>query len=388
MFLSRRYALRMFLGSLAGTVALGQSCSTNQSSANQSKQNWMADGSSTTPTGETEATLRELASRKGVLYGACAKYPELSSDSEIMVHYARECAVLVPENELKWGELRRSADQFDFRAADWMADFADQQNLLFRGHTLVWNQSIPPWLSDYATPQNAEQLMTDHIKTVMGRYAGRMHSWDVVNEAVQLGQPNHLMQSIWRDRIGPDYIELAFRTAAEADPETMLVFNDNRFEYDSRNAESRRAATLELLGNLKAKGTPIHAFGIQGHLWGHLNHDINYSRYREFLQNVADLGLKILITELDVVDEELPADLNERDRAVAAAYAEYLSVVLDEPAVIAVLTWGLSDRYTWVSSFFPRSDNLPVRPLPLDHNLDRKPAWSAIARAFDQAPQR
>lgn len=373
----------MFLGSLAGTVALGQSCS-----ANQSQSNWMADASSPAPGGETEATLRDLASRKGILYGACAKYPELSSDAEIRAHYARECAVLVPENELKWGELRRSADQFDFRAADWMADFADQHNLLFRGHTLVWNQSVPPWLRDSATPQNAEQLMTDHIKTVMGRYAGRMHSWDVVNEAVQLGQPNNLMQSVWRDQIGPDYIELAFRTAAEADPETMLVFNDNRLEYDSRNAESRRSATLELLANLKAKGTPIHAFGIQGHLWGHLNHDINYSRYREFLQNVADLGLKILITELDVVDEELPADINDRDRAVAAAYAEYLSVVLDEPAVIAVLTWGLSDRYTWVSSFFPRSDNLPVRPLPLDSNLDRKPAWSAIARAFDQAPQR
>jgi len=371
MFISRRQSLRLFLGSLLGSIAVEHSCVANSIQPISS-----------------QPVLKQLASNKGILYGASAKYPELSSDSEVRVWYARECGILVPENELKFGELRHSRDRFNFDAADWMAEFAATHNVLFRGHTLIWNQSIPPWLQDYATRQNAEQLMVEHIKTVMGRYTGQMHSWDVVNEAVQLGQPNHLMQSLWLDRIGPDYIELAFRTAAEVDPNTMLVFNDNRFEYESRNAAERQDATLNLLSDLKSKGTPIHALGIQGHLWGHLNQTINYDRYREFLRNVADLGLKILITELDVVDQELPGDINDRDQMVAAAYEAYLSAVLDEPAVIAVITWGLSDRYSWVSRFFPRSDNLPVRPLPLDTDLNRKPAWAAIARAFEQAPSR
>lgn len=385
MVLSRRKTLHLFLGSLAGSAALAQSCAGNGIlQLNPIEQIADQAGNST----HTNATLKELAARKGLLYGACAKFSELSTDAEMATQFAHECAILVPENELKLGELRRSSDRYDFDAADWLADFTDTHDMLFRGHTLVWNQSIPPWLRDSATRQNAEQIMTDHIKTVMGRYAGRMHSWDVVNEAVQLGEPNNLKRSIWRDLIGPDYIELAFRTAAEADPNTLLVFNENRFEYESRHADARRMAMLDLLSDLKAKGAPIHALGIQGHLWGHLNGDINYTRLREFLANASDLNLKILITELDVVDEELPGDVNERDRTVAAAYEEYLSVVLDEPAVIAVMTWGLSDRYTWISKFFPRADNLPVRSLPLDINLNRKPAWNAIARAFEQAPSR
>ena len=95
-----------------------------------------------------------------------------------------------------------------------------------------------------------------------------------------------------------------------------------------------------------------------------------------------------MVTELDVKDASLSADIAMRDRIVAAAYEDYLNVVLDEPAVIAVLTWGLSDRYTWLSEFAPRQDGLPVRPLPLDKNMNRKLAWNAIARAFDQAPIR
>lgn len=370
------------------SIALKQSCMANSVQPTLSRSVQLPIASSSDQSVIMNAALRQLASSKGILYGASAKYPELSSDAEIRAQYTRECAVLVPENELKLGELRRNVDQFNFDAADWMVDFAETNNILFRGHTLIWNQSIPPWLRDYATQQNAEQLMMDHIKTVMGRYVGKIYSWDVVNEVVQLGQPNHLMQSLWLEQVGSDYIEMAFRTAAEVDPNTLLVFNENRFEYESRNASARQEATLNLLSNLKAKGTPIHALGIQGHLWGHLNQDINYTQYREFLRNVADLGLKILITELDVVDQELPGDVTDRDRMVATAYEAYLTAVLDEPAVIAVITWGLSDRYTWVSRFFPRSDNLPVRPLPLDINLNRKPAWTAIANAFEQAPVR
>jgi endo-1,4-beta-xylanase len=127
--------------------------------------------------------------------------------------------------------------------------------------------------------------------------------------------------------------------------------------------------------------------GIQSHLFANETR-FNAQKLRSFLKNVASMDLKILITEMDVMDKKLPLEAVVRDGIVAAAYEDYLSVVLDEPAVICVTTWGLSDRYTWLSEFYPRSDGAAVRPLPLDTNFKRKLAWNAIARAFDHAPKR
>lgn len=182
--------------------------------------------------------------------------------------------------------------------------------------------------------------------------------------------------------MGPDYIDIAFRTAAEADPQALLVYNDYGLEYNTREEEAKRTAVLKLLGHLKSIGTPVHALGIQSHLW---KPRFNSRKFGAFLHDVSDLGLKILITEMDVVDKLMPLDVDARDLMVARVYEDYLSVVLDEPAVIAVLTWGLSDRYTWLAKKQSRKDHALVRPLPLDAELRRKPAWKAISRAFDKA---
>jgi endo-1,4-beta-xylanase len=167
----------------------------------------------------------------------------------------------------------------------------------------------------------------------------------------------------------------------------MLVYNENALEYSSRKDEVKRTAVLKLLERLKSRGTPIHALGIQSHLVAQ-EATLNAKKLRSFLSDVASLGLKILITELDVSDQKLPSDPAVRDRIVAGVYEDYLSVVLDEKAVIAVLNWGLSDRHTWLSTFTPRSDGAPVRPLPLDSSFKPKLAWNAMARAFDQARKR
>jgi endo-1,4-beta-xylanase len=142
-----------------------------------------------------------------------------------------------------------------------------------------------------------------------------------------------------------------------------------------------------LLEGLKSKGTPIHALGIQAHLLPGKN-KFNQEKLRRFLRDVASLGLKIMITEMDVADKELPVDIKIRDRIIAGVYEDYLSAALDEKAVIAVITWGLSDRNSWLSEFQPRDDHAPVRPLPLDAQMQRKLVWNAIARAFDHAPKR
>ena len=135
--------------------------------------------------------------------------------------------------------------------------------------------------------------------------------------------------------------------------------------------EKRRAAVLKLLEKLMAKGIPVHALGIQSHLSAHHNREFDAQKFRKFLSDVASMGLKIVISELDVADNELPQDIKLRDRLVAEAYYQYLSVVLDEPAVTTVINWGLSDRHTWLSDFAPRKDGAEVRPLLLDEQYDK-----------------
>jgi endo-1,4-beta-xylanase len=190
-----------------------------------------------------------------------------------------------------------------------------------------------------------------------------MHSWDVVNEAIAVyeGQPLGLRKTPWSELLGPDYIEIAFRAAAKADPKALLVYNDYGLEYDTPEDEAKRTAVLKLLKHLKSKGVPIQALGIQSHLEGH---------------------------ELDVNDQKLPANPAVRDRIVAAIYEDYLSAALSEKAVTTVVVWGITDRISWLSTKNPRADGAALRPLPLDANFKPKLVWNAIARAFDRAPKR
>lgn len=336
------------------------------------------------------STLRAQAAAKGLIFGAAGQYKQLNSDKAYANLFAQQCGMLVPENELKFNNLLRpSPNRFDFTRSDWLARFARSHDMLLRGHTLVWHVGLPNWFKATVNKQNAEKILREHIAIVAGHYAGRIHSWDVVNEAINLDsqRSDNLRNTPWLQFLGPDYIDLAFRTASDADPQALLVYNDFDLDYDIPKAENKRNATLKLLERWKAKGTPIQALGTQAHLQANPR-GLQFTRIRRFLSNVADLGLKILITELDVHDRNLPRDSGVRDREVASMYEDYLSAVLDEPAVIAVITWGLSDRYTWLASNQPRSDKAPVRPLPFDGQLKPKLAYQAIARAIAQAPAR
>jgi endo-1,4-beta-xylanase len=334
------------------------------------------------------ASLRDRAAAKGLLYGAAVETRGLQ-DADFATTLANECSILVPENELKWRAVRPSPSQFNFRGSDRLADFARQNQMKFRGHTLVWHGSIPEWFKQQATRANAEQLLETHISTVVRRYAGKIHSWDVVNEAILPGNDgvNGLRDSLWHQLLGPSYIDIAFRAAAAADPNALLVYNDYGLEIDNADQNARRSETLRLLERLKSQGVPVQALGTQSHLWAGESR-FNATKLREFFRDVASLGLKILITELDVVDRNLPRDIAQRDRGVADTYRAFLDAALDEPAVIAVLTWGLSDRRTWLSRARPRRDGASVRPLPFDAQMQPKPAYEAIGAAFDAAPRR
>lgn len=390
-FLTRRLLFKFGLGALVGfgTVSTAKSILLNRRL--QALDNPHRDFTVT-----EHCSLKECARKKGLIYGGSARYEQLIEDRQFAEQFIQESGILVPEWELKWSAgnklLRPGPDEFDFSAADGMADFASKNNLLFRGHTLIWHESLPKWFQEVVNYDNAKQIMEHHIKTVVGRYAGRMHSWDVVNEAIAYDpikskRADRLRETPWLKFLGPDYIDLAFRIAAAADPKAMLVYNDFGVDYGDTMSRVKRQAILDLLKSLKEKGTPVHALGIQAHLKGDSNYFYPKS-LRQFLREVAKLDLKILITEMDVIDKKLPAAIDVRDRIVAGAYEDYLAVVLDEPAVIAVITWGLSDRYTYLSEYHPRTDGKSVRPLPLDTTLKHKLAWNAIARSLNHSTYR
>jgi endo-1,4-beta-xylanase len=333
-------------------------------------------------------TLKTLAAAKGIIYGVECNTWDLAADPELANAIVQQCAMLV-DGSLKWEITRPAPYTFNFERSDWRAQFAQEKRLQLRGHTLIWHVNLPQWFYEIVTPQNADRVLIEHVQTITRRYAGKMHSWDVVNEAMEPndGRSDGLRRSPWFELLGEDYIHLAFQVAAEADPDAMLVYNDYGMEYGNAAHEQRRVTILKFLERQLTKGTPIHALGIQSHMVGDQT-DFDAPRFQRFLAAVADLGLKILITELDVIDQNLPADIRQRDRQIANVYQDYLSAALAEPAVIAVLQWGLSDRHTWLSEYYPRPDGLPVRPLPLDAQLRPKLAWEAIGRTFEQASRR
>jgi endo-1,4-beta-xylanase len=328
------------------------------------------------------SSLSVLAKQRGILFGT-AIGPLVATDEAYRAVVAADAGIVVPEYELKWRFIEKTQGVYDFSAVDRQVAFAQQNGMAFRGHTLVWHQSLPGWFSSVVTSGNAREFMTRHITNVVGRYKGRFHSWDVVNEAIDAtpSGAGGLRNTPWLQMIGPDYIQIAFEAAAAADPGAMLVYNDFGLIYASGGGDAKRAATLRMLERLVSRGVPIHAVGLQGHVEAPIqNFDPNIL-YR-FCTDVAALGLKIMVTELDVSDQYAPADIAVRDAVVADAYSAILSCVLSVPATVAVLTWGLSDIHSWLSSSRPRSDGLPVRPLLYTDTMQKKLAWSAVACAL------
>ena len=333
--------------------------------------------------------LRKLAAAKGLIYGTAISAASVKADPEFADLVLRHAGLVVAENDMKWDHLNWWRPEDDnYGAADTVAAFALDNGLVLRGHNLLWYRSTPHWFFDLRDKRAMERAVVAHIHSVTARYRGQIHSWDVVNELIEPGhrRPDGLRTAVFLEKMGPDYIDLAHHTARGADPRAVLVVNEYGLELDAPDHEARRVTLLNLLERMLRSGTPVDAVGIQAHLPGVGGPPLSASRLRRFLAEIAGLGLAIQITELDVIDTDAPADETIRDRLAADMYSRFLDVALDEPAVEMVVTWGLSDRYSWLAK--SRRDRLPARPLPFDADLKPKPAFDAMARAFAHAPQR
>lgn len=330
----------------------------------------------------TRRGLRDFASSRGVLYGCAAATYELK-DAAFATALAEEAGMLSAEYEMKRAALEPEPGQYDFSGGDGLLAFARKQGMAFRGHTLVWHHSNPPWLEEALQGVDAERLLTEYIAAVMGHYKGRAHSWDVVNEAIYPpdGRRDSLRNTMWLKRLGPAYIDMAFHAAHETDPAALLVYNDWGCELGAPENDRFRAVTLDFLERALARGVPIHALGLQGHLSA-FGTQVDQGKLAKFLDVVKAMGLTILVTEHDVDDSGGPSDAATRDQAVADASRRFLDVMLGNAATKAVLTWGLSDRFVDPPGWRDRLAGRYPRPLPLDRDYQRKPMWHALAKAF------
>jgi endo-1,4-beta-xylanase len=290
---------------------------------------------------------------------------------------------------MKWGGLRPSPSIFDFTLADRMMRFAKLTGQRARGHNLCWHEGLPLWFRYTANKDNARQLLTQHIETVAGRYRGQLHSWDVVNEAINPadGRPDGLRKSPWLEFIGADYLDLAFRTAAQADPQAKLTYNDYGFELDTPEQSTKRDQILQLLRGFKARCVPIHAVGVQSHLQA--DGPQPGAGLLSFIREAAKMGLEAFVTEMDVNTHSLAGGAEEQDAAVALVYRNYLGMMLAEPNLQVALTWGITSAHSWLNesrdSWAKRADGSRLRPLLFDDDLQPTSAFSAARSAIDAA---
>jgi endo-1,4-beta-xylanase len=333
---------------------------------------WLAaagcEKGSTAP-GSPATPLRTLAALRGVAIGAATGGTFQRRDAvgdSLRAVLAREFDMVWSGNFLKFDYLRPNAGTFAFAWADSMTAFARAHAMTVRGHTFVWHNQIPAWLTGGSwTGAQVDSILADHITTVMGHFRGAIGIWDVVNEAVDDAGLRRV--TFWSTALGAGYVERAFRLARAADATALLFYNDYNIEGLGAKSDSAYA----MLGDLKARGVPVDGIGMQGHfIVGQLPSSAsllaNFARF-------AQLGLKIQVTELDI---RMPVPATGQNLAQQAAdYLTIVSACLQTAACDAVELAGVYDGDSWVPSTFPGQG----AALLYDASFRPKQAYDAVS---------
>jgi endo-1,4-beta-xylanase len=336
-----------------------------------------------------DAALKDLMP-KGIVIGVAVNQRQFDgTDKAAADLIAAQFNQISPENVLKFQPTQPAADRYAFEAADKYVQFGLDRRMQIVGHNLVWHQQTGAWVFQGADgkPADRETLLTrlrDHIQTVVGRYKGRIHGWDVVNEAID--EDGALRKSPWQIGIGDDYVAKAFEFAHEADPGVELYYNDFNLEKPAK-----RAGVIKLVKDLQARGLRIDGIGNQAH-WR-----LDTPSTGEIEDALADLhgtGLKVMYSELDinllpaVARDADPALANpyasglpdDRQQALAKRYADIFGIVVKHREWISRVTfWGLSDGDSWLNR------GRTNYPLLWDRQRQPKPAFQAVADVLRRA---
>ena len=316
------------------------------------------------------------------------------NDKELLDLIAREFNVITPENALKWQPVHPKENEWVFEGGDRLVEFGQKNNMQIQGHVLVWHSQVP---KEIFIDENGKQIskegltkrMENHIQTVVGRYKGKIKSWDVVNESIT--PEDGYRKTKWFEIMGPEFMEKAFFLAHEVDPDCKLIYNDYGMDDPKR-----RDFVVDLLKKYLKKGVPIHGIGMQGHY----NIDSpDISKIEASIEAFASTGLPVSFTELDVdvlpydwgrtaeistnieykntlnpYADGLPKDVNDK---LTKRYEELFKLFLKHRDKIDRITfWGTSDDLSW-------KNNFPMRgrtnyPLLFDRQRKPKNAYFAV----------
>jgi endo-1,4-beta-xylanase len=331
------------------------------------------------PAAQVSATLRQGGAAHNVIVGTAAASPHLS-DPDYAAILGSEFNQIQAENEMKFGSIhpRPNTDPnpYSFTGGDALVAFAESHNMVVRGHTLLWHNNVPHWLTSGGyTPAQMASIVQDHINVVLHHYASKIYAWDVVNEAFN---DNGTMRStLWYDQpgigagSGTGYIEKALRWARAADPNAILFYND----YDAEEINAKSDAIYAMAKDFKKRGVPLDGIGFQTHVTLKFDEPKKLASYAKNLERFAKLGLDLHITELDVrLTDSSPASLE----AQAHLYGEITSLCLQQPSCKLIQTWGFTDKYSWIPGFFKGYG----WGLLWDDNYRKKPAYAALHDAL------
>lgn len=316
--------------------------------------------------------LRALAAPSGLLIGAAVASEPLRSEEAYRDVLAHEYGLVTPENSLKFAIVHPERNRYDFSEFHQILSFAESNQMCVRGHTLIWHRQLPSWVDqENWTRDELTEVLRTHIHEVVGRHRGRVHYWDVVNEAIS--DYWGLRRTLWLETLGPEYIEMAFRFAHQADPEALLFYND--YGVEGLGRKSKRM--YELVSGLLARGVPIHGVGLQAHLTHLLP---SRAELEANLRRLERLGMQIHLTEVDVGIPEPVTD--GRLRKQALLYQRLMDACLAVRSCRAFVTWGFTDAHSWVPSFFPGL----AAALPFDAELRPKPSYRALVGSLRRSP--
>jgi endo-1,4-beta-xylanase len=314
------------------------------------------------------APLRDAAAAVGRLIGAAVYSSALASDATYAGAAGRHFDYVTAEWEMKWDPVQRSPGVYDFSGGDKVVAFAEAHGMRVKGHALVWHGATPKWVESLSPPE-LRIAFEDHIRTVAGHYRRRVYAWDVVNEAIDDGRPG-LRSTVFSRGLGNDYVAEAFRLARRSDPEAELVYND----YGGEGLNRKSNDIYELVRDLKGRGL-VDGVGLQMHISAAGFPAV--ADIRANIQRLADLGLRVNISEMDVRIRDLAGDAATRLQRQRQVYRDVVGACVAVPRCEAVTFWGFTDAHTWIDAAFGPDD-----PLLFDERYRAKPAFFGVEDAF------
>jgi endo-1,4-beta-xylanase len=329
-------------------------------------------------------SLRALASTVGLRIGAAVDMAKLNVDAAYTGIVADQFSTVTPENVMKWDTTEPSPGHYDYSQGDALVKFAEAQGQLVRGHTLLWHNQIPSWITDgvsNGTISDAQlkTILQQHITSEVSHFKGEIWQWDVANEFFTDSNPSTINPNdFWIQHLGTGVIADAFRWAHQADPHALLFYNDyNIGGEDGSNAKSD--AVYAFVKQLRAQGVPIDGVGNQGHL--DTQYGFSGTRMQQDLQRYADAGFDVAITEADVrtfVDnatDQVPTD-SLAQFAQPYEFSQMLKACLAVRDCISFTVWGVYDGDSWIPGFF--SSPQEGYALLYDVNMSPKPAYTDL----------